>query len=103
MFTELLTGLFQQFQYQDPAHFSFEGLAEQDGVTAPYVRRVFRFALLSPNVVEEVLTGGVGNMSFATGGNGIPADWVGQRKIINKQSSKRTSSDEHKRLRSESY
>lgn len=58
---------------------SFEELAKQEGVTAPYIRRVFRLASLSPNLVEKVLTGGVGNMPFATGGNGIPAEWSEQR------------------------
>jgi DNA invertase Pin-like site-specific DNA recombinase len=57
---------------------SFEELAEQEAVTAPYVRRVFRYVSLSPALVQDFLNGRTVMKSAVELGNAIPTDWVQQ-------------------------
>jgi site-specific DNA recombinase len=61
----------------------FEDLAQIHGLTPCYVRRIFRFASLGPDVVESIIKGGLRRHRYsAVSGSQIPMEWDPQRSII---------------------
>src|SRR5438552_18970108 len=63
---------------------SLRELAERDGITRRYVRRLVDLAFLSPELVEVILPGRLPVKLTATRltGLGLPIDWTDQRSLL---------------------
>jgi DNA invertase Pin-like site-specific DNA recombinase len=63
---------------------SLETLAKQNRVTSRYIRRVFRCASLSPEILEAVVNGQPMHFPFAKLKSRVPLDWSEQRGWISR-------------------
>ena len=63
---------------------SLQALAERDGITRRYIRRLVGFAFLSPELVEAILQGRQPVELTATPLTelDLPLDWTEQRKLL---------------------
>jgi hypothetical protein len=61
---------------------SFQELADHESVTARYIQRVFRCVSLAPEIVEKIVAGRVAHVSLTAVADGVPADWVEQRRWV---------------------
>ena len=65
-------------------HATLEDVARSKGVAPSYVSRVLRLTLLAPEIVEAILDGGQPvKLQLNDLLEGFPADWVGQRLLVN--------------------
>ena len=60
-----------------------EQIAEQEGLTPRYVRRILNLAFLAPDIIEAILRGdSPPTLMQQELQKGVPADWREQRKLL---------------------
>jgi hypothetical protein len=84
----LIKALARAWRWQrmlDDGGYAIRGIAENEEINASYVSRILRLALLAPDIVEEILVGGLADdVVLEQFKKPIPAGWDEQRKILSR-------------------